>query len=81
MSEDLRSYSRQTTIRLVLGFVILLLVVGEGLIYLIYGRGPAIMGLFCMLLGLAPMGIIWMVLQGMDWIVKRVDEPKVKKRS
>jgi len=74
MSRDLRRYSRQTTVRLVLGFVILLLVVGEGLIYLFYGRGPAIMGLLCLFLGLAPVGIIWLVLQGMDWMVKRVDE-------
>ena len=39
MSRDLRKYGRQTNIRLVAGALLLLFVIGDGLIYLIYGSG------------------------------------------
>ena len=73
MSKDLRKYAQQTTTRLVIGFLLLLLVVGEGLIYVIYGRGAALMGLLCMLGGLAPLLLIALALWGIDWIVKKSD--------
>jgi hypothetical protein len=70
MGRDLRQYARQTNVRLVIGFILLLLVVGDGLIYLFYGRGAAIMGLICILGGLAPMILILLVLWFIDWIVR-----------
>jgi hypothetical protein len=70
MGCDLRQYARQTNVRLVIGFILLLLVVGDGLIYLFYGRGAAIMGLICILGGLAPMILILLVLWFIDWIVR-----------
>jgi hypothetical protein len=36
MSRDLRKYIRQTNVRLVVGALVLLFVVGDGLIYLFY---------------------------------------------
>ncbi|MFO8036968.1 MAG: hypothetical protein R6U57_10120 [Anaerolineales bacterium] len=54
MSKDLRTYARRTTLLLVVGFIIILFVVGDGLIYLLYGRGPALMGLVCLGSGLIP---------------------------
>lgn len=54
VSKDLRRYARRTTLLLVVGFILILFVVGDGLIYLLYGRGPALMGLVCLLSGLIP---------------------------
>jgi len=70
MSRDLRQYARQTNVRLVFGFILLLLVVGDGLIYLFYGRGAAIMGLICILGGLSPIILIYVTLQVIDWIAR-----------
>ncbi len=71
MTRDLRAFSRQTNVRLLVGFIILLFVVGGGLIYAFYGRQSAIMGLVCLGAGVAPLAIIFLVLRGMEWIVKR----------
>ena len=53
MSRDLRQYARQTNFRLIVGFILLLFIVGDGLIYLFYGQGAALMGLICLLGGFA----------------------------
>lgn len=71
MARDLRRYSRNTYGGLLIGFVILLLVVGDGLIWVIYGREAAILGLICMLAGLAPLVLIIAVLFGIEWFTKR----------
>ena len=74
MSRDLRKYARQTNVRLLIGFIIILFLVGDGLIYYFYGRGAALMGLLCMVAGLGPVILIWLILALMEWVVKRVDE-------
>jgi hypothetical protein len=74
MSRDLRHYSRQTSIRLVIGFVLILLLVGDGLIYLFYGRNAAGMGLICSLLGMAPIVLVWGLLAFLGWAAKKLDE-------
>jgi hypothetical protein len=71
MGRDLREYANQTNKGLLLGFFILLFVVGDGLVYLIYGKGAAIMGAICLIGGLAPLLLIWLALLGIDWIVKK----------
>jgi hypothetical protein len=71
MARDLRRYASQTNLRLGIGGIVLLFVVGDGLIYIIYGREAALMGLLCLLLGLAPLVLIWFALVGLDWVVKR----------
>ena len=71
MTRDLRAFSRQTNVRLLVGFIILLFVVGDGLIYLFYGRASAIMGMVCLGAGVAPLLLIFLVLKGMEWIVER----------
>lgn len=70
MTRDLRKYARQTNVRLVAGFLLLLFVVGDGLIYLFFGRGAAIMGLVCMLGGLLPIVLILAALWVIDWVGK-----------
>jgi hypothetical protein len=71
MGRDLREYAHQTNVRLLVGFIILLFVVGDGLVYWIYGPGAAVMGLLCLVGGLAPLLLIWLALVGLDWIVKK----------
>jgi hypothetical protein len=73
MTRDLRRYARQTNARLFVGFLLILFLVGDGLIYVFYGREAAIMGVICLLAGLAPLLLIWLVLVLMEWIVKKVD--------
>jgi hypothetical protein len=74
MSQDLRKYRRQTTIRLIAGGLLLFFIVGIGLIYLIYGPAAAISGLVCMGMGLIPLAAIFLFFLLIDWIVHRYRE-------
>ena len=74
MTRDLRSYARQTSIRLLVGFFLLVFLVGDGLIYLFMGRNAATMGLVCLVLGLAPAVLVWLLLGLIGWLVKRERE-------
>ncbi len=56
--------------RLALGAFILLFVVGVGLIWVIYGKGAAGMGLTCLLAALMPVILILGVFLGIDWILR-----------
>lgn len=73
MSRDLRKYMRDTNTRIVIGAILLLFIVGLGLIALIYGVGAAVTGFLCILGAFIPIGLIFLVLFGMDWIVKRAN--------
>ena len=75
MTRDLRKYARQTNIRLGVGATLVLLIVGVGLIYLIYGPGAAVTGLLCLLSGLSPVALIILSLAILDWIQKRANRP------
>jgi len=68
---DLRKYTKETNVRLALGAFILLLVVGVGLIWVIYGGGAAGMGLTCLLAALFPVILILSVFLVIDWILSR----------
>lgn len=70
---DLKKYDNQTISRLIIGGVIILFLVGDGLIYLVYGREAAMMGLLCLVGGLVPAGLIIGVIWLMDWVVKRAN--------
>ena len=71
MKRDLREYARRTNVQLAAGAFFLLFGVGLILIYLIYGSGAALIGLLCLLRALVPVGLIFVALYGMDWIVRR----------
>jgi hypothetical protein len=71
MSRDLRDYARRTNVRLAVGAFSLLFVIGLGLIYLIYGRGAAVVGFLCLLAGLTPVALILIIFYFLDGIVKR----------
>jgi len=74
MTRDLRKYASQTNSRSLIGFLLLLFLVGDGLIFLFYGKESALMGLVCIAAGVLPLLIIWFVLWGMDLIVKKARE-------
>ena len=71
MSGDMRKYSRGTNVRLLIGFVVLLFVVGGGLIYWFYGSRAALLGIACLIAGLLPIVLIWLILTGLEWLAKR----------
>jgi len=73
MKRDLRDYARQTTIRLIIGGIFLLFIVGDGLIYWIYGPSAALTGLLCLGAGLFPILLIMIILSLLDWIAKRAN--------
>ncbi len=70
---DLRSYARQTNVRLIAGGLLVLFIVGDGLIYLFYGTGAALTGLLCLLGGLVPIVLIILFMLLLDWVVKRAN--------
>jgi membrane protein implicated in regulation of membrane protease activity len=74
MTRDLRKYARQTNIRLAVGGLFLLFIVGDGLIFLVYGGGAALVGFLCLLAGLFPILIIILVMIILDWIAKRANQ-------
>jgi len=70
---DLRKYAQQTDRRLIVYGLLILFVVGDGLIYLIYGRQAAMAGLICLLIGLIPLVLIWISLALISWLVRRAN--------
>jgi hypothetical protein len=70
---DLRAYARRTQAGLALGALALLLLVGDGLVWIIYGREAAGLAVLCTLLGLSPLALIWLGLAGMGWLANRID--------
>jgi hypothetical protein len=73
MGHDLRRYARQTNIRLFAGFLLILFLVGDGLIYAFYGPGAAVFGLTCILVGLAPLVLVWLAFVVIELVVKRAN--------
>jgi hypothetical protein len=73
MSRDLRKYASQTTVRLIIGALLVLFTIGIGLIYLFYGKAAAFLGLLCLLAGLVPVVLIVFILLFLDWIRKRAE--------
>jgi hypothetical protein len=74
MTRDLRRYARDTNIRLFVGFLLILFLIGDGLIWIIYGREAAILGVVCILAGLFPLALIALALWGIDLLLRRYRE-------
>jgi hypothetical protein len=74
MSRDLRRYARQTNIQLLIGFLLILFLVGEALIWYFYGREAAMVGFICLMAGTAPLILIGLILWGMEAFLKRAKE-------
>lgn len=65
---DIRTYARSTQLRLVVGFFLLLLFIGNGLIWFFYGDGAVRFALICTLLALSPAVFI----AGALWIMEKL---------
>ena len=50
-----------------------MLIVGDGLIYYFYGAGAAMLGLLCILGGLAPVVLVILAVALLDWLAKLRD--------
>jgi hypothetical protein len=74
MPKDLRRYARQTNFRLVAGYFLILILIGIGSIYLIWGSSAAVSGLICIGLGLAPAVLIYILLAFLGWMAKKANE-------
>ena len=59
---DYRRYRRQTERNLVIAVVTVLVLVGSGLVLLIYGPGAGISSLVCLLFGAGAIGGLWLFL-------------------
>lgn len=70
---DLNQYKRETSTRLVIGSIVLIFLIGDGLIFLIYGKGPGLMGLACLFAALMPVLLIVLVIYFINWSVKRAN--------
>ena len=70
---DLRKYTKVTNFRIIIGALFLIFIVGDGMIFFIYGAQPALMGLICLLGGLIPVFLILLVISIIDWTVKRAN--------
>ncbi len=73
MSRNLRKYIRQTNFRLIGGGLIILFIVGEGLIYLIYGPSAAALGLLCLFASMIPIAMVIIIMLILERIAKRAN--------
>ena len=71
MTKNLRVHARQTYLRLIVGFFLILFFIGDGLIYLFYGCEAAWTGLLCLIGGSVPMILIALILKGFEYVVER----------
>ncbi|OGT27988.1 MAG: hypothetical protein A2Z17_07475 [Gammaproteobacteria bacterium RBG_16_66_13] len=70
-SRDLRAYASSTQVRLLVGGVFLLMVVGTLLIAAVYGSTAAAGAFLCLLVAALPCVLIFLGLKAMDWVVNR----------
>jgi hypothetical protein len=68
---NVRQHRQQTERRLAIAVVLSLLLLGGGLIGLIYGTGAAVMGLSCLILGCAVFALLWFIVSLMEWWTSR----------
>jgi hypothetical protein len=59
---------------LIFGFLLLVFLIGDGLIFLFYGSRAGLMGLVCILAALLPVSLVVIFLWIADRIVKRSNE-------
>jgi len=66
---DYRRYRRQTDRKLVIAVVLFLLLVGSGLIGVIFGPAAGVTGFGCLLVGVGIIGLLWILLTLMErWV-------------
>lgn len=71
MSRNLRDYAKNTKTRLVIGFLAIVFLVGDGLIFLFYGKEAGVFGLVCLLGALLPVMLVILFLAIADRVVQK----------
>jgi len=71
VSRDLREYTKNTRARLVIGFLVLVFLVGDGLIFIFYGKEAGLLGLACLVGALIPVLLVVILLAVADRVVKK----------
>lgn len=71
---DLRRYQFITDRNLLIGFFVLLFVVGGGLIWLFYGLGGLSTGLLCIAGGAVVAGLLVLVTKGFEWVSRWLED-------
>ena len=69
-----RAHRARTDRNLLLGFFALLFVVGGGLIWYFYGAGAAALGVACIALGAVVVGLLALLMVGLEWLSNRWEE-------
>ncbi len=77
MKRDLRQYSESTTLRLIVGGIAIIFLIGLLLIGIFYGVSSAIFGLICLASALFPIGLIVLAI----FLIKRFVEDQNKKQE
>ena len=70
MKRDPEKFMQQTNLQLIVGGVLILFIVGDGLVFFLLGPSAAAMGLLCIGAGFIPIVVIYLVFLLIDWIVK-----------
>jgi hypothetical protein len=70
-NSDIGEYKFQTNLRVIIWFVLILVLVGLGLVWVFYGRNAALFGFLCLLGAGIPAALIAIFLLGLDAIVKK----------
>jgi hypothetical protein len=73
-SFDPRRHWRQTQSRLIIGGLAILVVIGGGLVWVLYGSSAAITAVLCLLVAAGVMGLLWFFLTLLELWVKE-EEP------
>ena len=69
-----RAHRARTDRNLLLGFFALLFIVGGGLIWYFYGLGAAALGVACIALGAVLVGVLALLMMGLEWLSNRWEE-------
>lgn len=73
-SFDPGRHRQQTQTRLVIAGLMILVGIGGGLVWLIYGRSAAITAVLCLMVVVGVIGLLWLILSLLELWVKE-DEP------
>jgi hypothetical protein len=71
---DLRGHRAATDRNVLIGFFALLLLVGGGLILLLYGPGAMATGVTCMVGGAIMAGMVLLVVFGFEWLANWLEK-------